>query len=160
MGGAGPLDAAAVDLAIAEIEAAFADRTSPADDALLHPECSDDGDIADFYGGPDWRSLGDETIVRNYAAASFFSAAAFRYYIPAFMVWSLKNPDSVEYVVESTLRAFNPDDGGKSLRAFQISKYADLTPPQRQAVAAYLAAFEKHADLGDLARAALEYWRV
>lgn len=145
--------------AIAQIEVAFSDLTPPAHGAVLHPQCMDDGDILDFYGGPDWRALSGDMIIGNYAASSFFSAAAFRYYMPAFMTWSLKNPDSVEYVVESTLLAFNPDDGGAALRDFQLSKYTDFTPVQRQAVVAYLEAFEKHPELGHLAAAPLAYWR-
>lgn len=143
------------------IDAAFGGLAPPDDDALLHPQCMDDGDIADFYGRPDVDAWPDERVIRNYAAPSFFSAAAFRYYMPAFMRWSLAHPDSVEYVVESTLRAFDPGPEGARLRDFQLSKFALFDAAQRRAVVGFLEVFAAHADLGPVAAAALaNHWRA
>lgn len=155
------LDPELIRTSIAEIEAAFAGLNPPGDDRLLHPQCMDDGDIVDFYGTPDWRhlSLSDDFVVGNYAAPSFFSAAAFQYYMPAFMVWSLHHDDTIEYAAESTLRAFDPTAGDAQLQAFQESKYAMFTDPQRKAVIRFLQAFSTHPDLGEIARDALtNYW--
>lgn len=155
-----PLDPAAVTAAIAEIEAAFAGLEPPGDDALLHPQCRDDGDIVDFYGEVDRRDLSDEVIIRSYAAPSFFSAEAFRYYMPAFMIWSLAHADSVEFAPESTICAFDPDGTDPTLRDFQVSKFALFDAAQRTAVIRFLKTFARHPDLGSLARAALDnYWR-
>lgn len=143
-----------------DIDAAFGGLVPPADDQLLHPQCMDDGDIADFYGRPDISMLPDAFVIRNYAAPSFFSAAAFRYYMPAFMRWSLAHPDSIEYVVESSLRAFDPGPVGDPLRDFQLSKFALFDAPQRGAVTRFLEVFEADANLGAVAAAALNnYWR-
>ena len=143
------------------IDFAFGGLAPPGDDRLLHPNCMDDGDIADFYGRSDIAALPDAFLIRNYAAPSFFSAEAFRYYMPAFMRWSLANPDSVEYVVESSLRAFDPGPAGDPLRDFQLSKFALFDDGQRHAVVLFLEAFEQHADLGPIAAGALaHHWRV
>lgn len=156
------LDPEAVRTAIREIEDAFAGLTPPGDAALLHPQCMDDGDVVDFYGAVDRRDLSDEAIIGNYAAPSFFSAEAFRYYMPAFMIWALNHADSIEYAPESTLRAFDPTsfDGSPSLYDFQVSKYALFSAPQRRAVIRFLEAFAPDPDLGPIARAGLaNYWR-
>ena len=146
---------------IRDIDPAFGTVTSPDDEHLLHPRCMDDGDIADFYGQPDPYALSDEVLIRNYAAPSFFSAKAFRYYMPAFMRWSLKHPDSIEYVVESTLHAFDPGPECAWLRDFQLSKFALFDAAQRCAVVGFLEFFEADADLGPLAAAALaHHWRL
>ncbi len=71
---------------IEEITAAFAGLEPPADDKLLHPECMDDVDILDFYGGLRREDMSDEKIVYNYAAFSSFSAAAFQYYLPVYLI--------------------------------------------------------------------------
>ena len=143
------------------IDAAFAGVPPPGDDQLLHPHCMDDGDIADFYGGPDVRALSGAFLIRNYAAPSFFSASAFRYYVPAFMRWSLAHPGSVEFVVKSTVRAFDPGPPGYRLRDFQLSKFAHFDADQRRAVILFLEAFEADAELGPVAAAALaHHWRV
>ena len=155
-----PIDPTAVEAVVAEIEAAFGGLTPPGDDTLLHPRCMDDNDIAEFYGAPEWRALPDAFLIRNYAAPSFFSPEAFRYYMPAFMVWSLRHADSVEYAPEATLRAFDPDAAGPALRDFQLSKFALFDEAQRRAVVAFLEAFRGAPDLGSLAKQALQnHWK-
>ena len=146
------------DAALAKIESAFAGLSPPGDDWLLHPDCRDDGDIAAFYGAPRWQDLAGDVIVHNYAAPSFFSAEAFRYYLPAFMVWALRNPERPDYVIEATLRAFDPGVEGGPLQAFQRSKFALFTPDQRQAVAGFLEAFRSDPLLGPIAAEALRHW--
>lgn len=153
------LDPDAVDRAVAAIEAAFAGLAPPGDAALLHPRCMDDNDIAEFYGAPDWRDLAGEMLVRNYAAPAFLSAAGFRYYLPAFMIWSLRNAGRPEYLAEATLRAFDPGGAGEPLHSFQVSKFALFDSAQRKAVVTFLETFIADDDLGSLAEAALEnYW--
>ena len=100
----------------------------------MNPQCRDDVDVLDFYGAPDWRTLSDEFIIRNYDAPHAFSAEAFQYYVPAFMVWSLKHHDTIQYTPESTLLAFDPDAYRDNLRDFRLSKFALLTPAQRRAI--------------------------
>jgi hypothetical protein len=154
------LDPDAIRTATREIESAFGGLAPPGDDKLLHPRCMDDGDVADFYGAPDWRELSDETIIRGYAAPCFFSAEAFRYYMPAFMVWSLEHHDTVEYAAEATIRAFDPGAVDEVLRRFQASKFALLTEAQRKAVVRFLETFSHHPQLGPIAKDALRnYWR-
>jgi hypothetical protein len=153
------LDPDIVSIAVAEIEAAFSGLSPPGDERLLHPKCMDDGDVVDFYGAPDRRRLADDIIISNYAAPSFFSAEAFQYYMPAFMIWSLNHHDTIEYAAESTIRAFDPTNEDPGLYEFQISKFALFTRPQRAAVIQFLQAFSHDPDLGPVAGDALtNYW--
>ena len=153
------LDPEAIQTAIEQIESAFAGLAPPGDDKLLHPRCMDDGDIVDFYGAPDWRRVSDETVIANYAAPSFFSAEAFQYYMPAFMVWSLRHHDTIEYAPESTIHALDPTSGGEAMRAFQMSKYALFMPAQRQAVIRFLQTCSLDPELGPIAKDALSnHW--
>lgn len=153
------MDSDTVRQTVAAIEAAFAGLSPPGDARLLHPQCRDDNDIADFYGAPDYRRVPGDTLIRNYAAPSFFSAAAFQYYMPAFMIWSLTHADTIEYAAESTIRAFDPACGDPRLSEFQVSKFALFTAPQRAAIVRFLEAFLADPDLGPIARDALDgYW--
>lgn len=153
------LDPDVIQATIVEIEIAFSGLNPPGDEKLLHPQCMDDGDISDFYGELDRRQLTDDTIIGNYAAPSFFSAEAFQYYMPAFMIWSLKHHDTVEYAPESTIRAFDPTGSGPGLYEFQVSKYALFTQRQRAAVVRFLQALSPDPDLGPIAEDALiNYW--
>ncbi len=153
------LDPDMIRTTVAEIEAGFSGLSPPGDAGLLHPQCMDDGDIVDFYGAPDRRQLTDDMIISNYAAPSFFSAGAFQYYIPAFMIWSLNHYDTIEYAPESTIRAFDPTNEAPGLYEFQVSKFALFTEPQCAAVIRFLQAFSPDPDLGPIAMDALEnYW--
>ena len=153
------LDPKVIRTAIAEIEAAFAGLAPPGDDRLLHPQCMDDGDVADFYGPLDRGQLTDDAITRNYAAPSFFSAEAFQYYMPAFMIWSLNHHDAIEYAPEATIRAFDPTSDDPGLYDFQVSKFALFTERQRAAVIQFLRAFSTDPDLGPIAEDALmNFW--
>jgi hypothetical protein len=116
--------------------------------------------VVEFYGAVDRRDLTDEIIIRSYAAPSFFSAEAFEYYMPAFMIWSLTHADSIEFVPESTVSAFDPTGTDPTLYDFQVSKYALFTAAQRDAVIRFLETFASDPDLGLIAQAALDtYWR-
>lgn len=140
------------------VGAAFAGLAPPGDDALLHPDCRDDNDIADFYGPLRREDVTRELLVANYAALSFFSATAFRYYLPAYLALALDEPESPEIVVEATLQALDPSLFGQRLEAFQVSKYARFDDLQKGAVTRFLEAFTRDEDLGGIAVEALRYW--
>ena len=59
------LNPTVIQATIVEIEDAFSGLDPPGDAQLLHPQCMDDGDIADFYGELDRRQLSDDTIIGN-----------------------------------------------------------------------------------------------
>lgn len=144
---------------ISAIEAAFAGLEPPGDDYLLHPQCTDDVDIVDFYGEPTWDDLSDETMIRSWAAHYFFSARAFQYYMPAFMIWSLSHADTIDYTPESTIRAFDPGSVDDPLREFAVSKFELLTDAQIGAVVGFLRLFSQDADLGSVAERAMANFR-
>ena len=144
---------------VAHIKTAFDGLQTPADDELLHPDCRDDVDILEFYGGIKWQDMTDEMVVYGYAAPTAFSAKAFQYYLPAYLLWTIRNPDSPEYVGESTLLALDPGTPDESLHDFRKSKFALLTLQQRELIRKILYHFANHAYLGELAETALlNYW--
>ncbi|MCX2722475.1 DUF6714 family protein [Roseibium salinum] len=141
------------------IEEAFEDVPQPSDDELLHPGCMDDCDILQFYGGVSSQDMSGAMIVYNYAALTAFSAAAFRYYLPAYMLWTLRNPDSIEYAGEATLRALDPGTADEMLHDFQKSHFDELDRAQVEVVKAFLLTISDHPDLGEYADAALlNHW--
>jgi hypothetical protein len=144
---------------IDDINAAFANLEPPTDDKLLHPDCRDDVDILDFYGGLRREDMTDRHVIYNYAAFNSFSAAAFQYYLPRFMVWTLENHDSIEYAAESLLLALDPGTDREMLHDFRKSKFALLTKPQIDVVKRFLWHLSGHDDLGQFADTALvNYW--
>ncbi len=148
-----------MDALIDEIERAFADGVPPPDDRLLHPDCRDDVDILEFFGGPLRSELRDQTIVTHYAALTAFSPEAFQYYLPAFLIWTLNHLDDGEYATESTLVALDPGTEREMLHEFRKSHFDLLTAEQIAAVRHALWHIAEHPDLGEFAESALvNYW--
>lgn len=139
------------------IAAAFDGVERPPDDALLHPQCRDDGDLQVLYGVRDWRELTGEQVVAEYAALAFLSPAGFRHFLPAYLLWVLRHPDSGEAVVDSTVWAFHVEMYDEGLRPFVASKPSLLDDGQWAVVLDWLAAMAAagHPD----AAAAAAYWR-
>jgi hypothetical protein len=141
--------------ALSLIESAFASAPRPPDEALIHEECrSDDTDIEPLYGVPHWHDLLDDAVEGTYAALFFLSPAGFRHFLPAYMSWVLRNPDSGAAVVDATIFALTPA-ASDELRAFTLSKFTLLDAAQRSAIVAFLEVMASHTD----ASAALDYWR-
>jgi len=146
---------------ISLIEDAFADAPHPGD-VLLHPSCHDDMDIQSFYGMRDWRQVDPSVIGRENAALSFFSPAAFRYFLPAFMIWTLNNYESSGSItVDNTIYSLDPRSKDPELQRFVTSQYSLLSHRQRQAVIAFLEYMSTKSD-GCYAQAAAsalrEFW--
>ena len=142
-----------------EIDQVFGDLPQPGDDELLHPDCMDDVDVAPFYGELARTDVTDTMVVTNYAALTGFSAKAFRYYLPAYLHWTLRNLDSCEYAGESTLIALDPATDKEMLHEFRKSKFALFDKSQIAAVERFLWAVSEHPDLGEFAQDALaNYW--
>ncbi|MDX6516921.1 MAG: hypothetical protein QOH73_2587 [Gaiellaceae bacterium] len=145
-----------MDAIIARIEFAFADVPRPPDGELLHPECSDDGDLASLYGVEEWRKLSDEAIEYEYSALAFLSPAGFRHFLPAYMRWICRHGDEKPgaAVIGSTFQALTPQQG--ALAAFSLSKFSLLGAEQSSCIAAFLERFSEHPD----AQEARAYWRM
>lgn len=124
---------------IGQIEAAFAASKRPPNDALLHPDCHDSQDIEAFYAQTDWRSVPDELIAHENAALCFFSPKAFAYFLPAYLVWTLKNFKTSGFITsDNTIYALDPGFPTAELYDFAVSKYSDLDQAQRDAIVSFL----------------------
>jgi hypothetical protein len=79
------LDAEAL---VAAIRAAFAENTYPGDAYLQgsFDGCEPEEEVGPFVGQRDWQALTPEFLDARYCAPGFFSEAAFRFYMPAFLV--------------------------------------------------------------------------
>ena len=145
------------DDAIAALEAAFADVPRPSDEALLHPRCIDDGDLVDLYPYDDWRAVPDAVIEAAYAALSFLSPAGYRFFIPAYLRYTLRHPQSGAAVVDATIWSLIPELYERDLAVFARSKYELLDDEQRRAIDLALEALTPEEDLD--AGWALASWR-
>ena len=105
-----------------------------------------------------WQDIDDRVIAENGFALPFMDAAAWRYYVPAYMRWSIRHlTDKYSDPVDSTIYSFSSDD------ARSIERRRLLSPAQSRAVKRFLEYMARHpqeAD-ADVATEALDaYWRL
>jgi hypothetical protein len=149
------------DAALREIETAFGDLPYPGAECLLHPGALDDHeiDIGKLRGHTSWRSVPDPVLELEDAALGALSAAAFQFFVPAYMHWTLRHFSSSDaFTVDSTIYALAPHLGTPE---FRISKFALLTSAQISAVVAFLrvmAASPDFVDAGVAQEALRTYW--
>jgi len=146
------------------IEKAFKEVRFPGNRKLLHPDsCNDDSDILPFYSQAKWKNIPDNLLEKGYASLSFFGAEAYQFFLPAFMIWVLKNYEkSDSFTINSVINSLNPIVRNK-LDAFRISKFAALNLGQKQSIAEFLAFLEKDirgsVDGTGVNQALLNHWK-
>jgi Family of unknown function (DUF6714) len=148
-----PLPPSHADHITALIERAFADTPSPDDQDLVRSQGEEPETVKDlFRGRKDWRLLEPALIDRAGAASpsalSFFSAAAFRFYLPAYLVADLRGQlqytDPVFYLYHGLDEASRnqpvpvPGRGTQTWWEVQQSHLAGFTAPEAAAIVAYL----------------------
>ncbi len=78
-----------------------------------------------------WREVPDADIEENYSVLSFLDLKGFRYYLPAYMIWSLKN-------LESASGSPSPDATIFALTNWYDERYSLFTHEQCRAVYRFL----------------------
>jgi hypothetical protein len=135
---------------IEEITAAFQD-VSREDGITLH-----EAEVLDSYGGPEeralaraqdtearWQEVPEEDIRLGYAVLHFLDLKGFRYYLPAYLVWYLRNidnedPDFWSNTFDSVDFVLGAGYSG-DIDDLYLSFFALLTPEQSKAIAHFLA---------------------
>jgi hypothetical protein len=152
---------AVLEQALAAIDAAFASAPRPADDALLHADCCDDGDIAALYEFAHWRDVPDDVVANEYAALSFLGPAGYRHFIAAYMSFSLRHLGAGYSAVDSTIWSLTASEWeDETADGFRRSKWSLFDDAQRAAVVSFLDAVRELTpdDGDDDAERALQTW--
>lgn len=132
------------------IRNAFSATPAPApDDMSGSDQGTEPFEYAVEFRGRDWRGLSVEFLSRHSAALSFFSPAAFRYFIPAYMVHHLAGAQWNADPVFNLTHGFSADDKAGDDDAFDWEavarrKFAVFLPHERAAVAAFLSYCDAH----------------
>jgi hypothetical protein len=89
-----PAEDPAVAKLLEQIDEAFAETPYPGDADICHPRKGDD-EVAEYaleFRGARWQSLNPVFLSSHYAALSFFTPRAFRYFLPAYLFAELMAP--------------------------------------------------------------------
>ncbi|MDB6147819.1 MAG: hypothetical protein JWO45_1483 [Spartobacteria bacterium] len=111
-----------------QIEAAFADTPAPGKEFEDISASMDDEGIVAYFRGRPWRGHRVKDLREHEAALSLFTDKAFRYWLPAFMLAELEDPEMADVIAEGI--------------AFHFTKAAEarlqqFTPGELEAIAGF-----------------------
>ena len=130
------------------IEDAWHDVPYPGDDKIFTPASYDDEDIVNYFGGTTWRAHTPADLRAHCSAFIFFTPEAFHYWLPAFMIAAIQDPDEADVVVDNIPDSLTDSCASERWPLFSVS--------QRQAVAVYFRfQIERFSDGVDAERRAL-----
>ena len=130
---------------IQSINQAFDGVPQPKDITLHVAEAHDDYDYEhdaehrqkDFIGR--WQDVPNEHIQKCRCAMSYVDAVGMRYYLPAQMIWYLKNFGNSKIVVDDMpLYTLDPHDNNENLRKYQQERFSLFSPEQLKACAHFV----------------------
>ncbi|MBS0262245.1 MAG: hypothetical protein JSS02_09870 [Planctomycetes bacterium] len=86
-----------MDVLRARIFDAFAETPYPGDENISVPTYDDEGTLA-YFKGRTWSGHTATTLRHHSSALTFFTADAFRYFLPAYMLAELDAPDEADVI--------------------------------------------------------------
>lgn len=126
---------------------AFAHVAYPGDDHLVvnqtgsDPECNE---ILDAFRGKTWMEVSAQEVRRFAEALPLFTPAAFRYFLPAYMVACLDAPQEADVAKDFLLFNLTPprDTSGWEFRFFR-ARADGFGPAERAAIASFLSVMKQ-----------------
>lgn len=101
---------------IAQIEEAFAGVTLEYGLSLNECEYADSGGRAKEYlerakqdERGDWHKVINDDLTNYHVTFSFTDLKGFRFYLPAYMIWTIRNPGTTDIIADFTIYACDPD---------------------------------------------------
>ncbi len=134
---------------IAEITAAF-DGIAREDGVSLREGDAIDGCVSDkkraaarrLDTDTRWQDVSNADLLDYYNSLVYLDAKGFRYYLPAYIVYDLRQSVNYEYGVSGyTLSHLYPPDDGSQWERLRL-----ITPPQGQAISSFLRFVVTHGD--------------
>jgi hypothetical protein len=116
------------------IREAWSDARRPDANSLTPHSCPECDEIAQTFAEKDWRQMRDIELLRyNGVALTLFSASAFHYYLPAFMIATLNDPKGVDLIPDTILSNAEREVNGDPKGWLPL-----FTEAQRRTLAAFL----------------------
>ncbi|MCY1031136.1 hypothetical protein OV207_06680 [Corallococcus sp. BB11-1] len=143
-----------------QIEDAFSDVPRPDDSCIAYaPEAWETAELSRDFRGMHWKDVPAQRIRQHAAHLSLLSPEALHYYLPAYLLAALTDPDVRDFLLS---QLSIPDESHPELRTHFKSRFDTLPPQQRNVVQTFLRRMRDEAS-GPIARRhwsqALEtYW--
>ena len=115
----------------------FLKRHSPDPEALFNDHCCECVEVSAAYGGKRWKDISLDDILVGRETA-LLTAAAWRYYLPALMIWCIRAPDAVDVIQDNLVYQLEPPAEGRGVPEWFEERATGFSEAQRAAILAYL----------------------
>ena len=119
------------------IRAAFSATPYPGREALSNDHCCECAEVAAAYAGKPWTKISLDDVLAGRETA-LLSAAAWRYYLPAVMIWCIRAADVVDVVQDNLVYQLEPPADGRGVPRWFEERATGFSRDQREAITAYL----------------------
>ena len=120
---------------IAELTTAFADLAQPGELVPATPwRDLEREDLQADFAGRHWNSLDAAFLRRHADSLPLLSAAAFRFYLPAYLLAAVRIPEQVDLVPFAVVRGLTEPASDSPQRSWFHERVDPLTAPQRRAI--------------------------
>lgn len=120
---------------VEQIQRAWADVQYPGDGNIFTPDSYDDEGITEYFSGTTWKGHSVENLrAHETALSTFFMPAAYHYWLPAYLLAAVEDPDELSQGVDSLVRSFVPRDASSLFKQEQQERLRLLSNEQKMAV--------------------------
>lgn len=125
---------------VERIKAAFKDTPVPKREEMCTERLGDEAsEYAMEFFGQDWRRLHPEFLDHGSASLSFLAAPAFRFFLPAYLVYDLTDPLSSQADPARHLTSYLAGENVKpEMKVYMLKKLSKFNEQERAAITAYL----------------------
>lgn len=127
----------AADDVVRLIGRAFSGMPYPGREALSNDHCCECAEVSAAYAGKRWTDISLDDVLAGRETA-LLSSAAWRYYLPAVMIWCIRAPDVVDVIQDNLVYQLEPPAEGRGVPQWFEERATGFSEEQRGAVAAYL----------------------
>jgi hypothetical protein len=126
---------------IQEIEKAFLHTTYPGDDYLAYALTrADYWKLMNDFKGNHWKKIPPEILVKHVYDLPLFSPEAFRFYLPAYLLASLRGEPSGDFGEFTYYEFVPPEDEGSDMEYF-LKRVEGFDRPQRASIRQFVELF-------------------
>ena len=119
------------------IRRAFSETPQPTPEALFNRHCCECVDVSTAYAGKHWTDISLDDVLAGRETA-LLTAIAWRYYLPAVMIWCIRAPDSVDVIQDNLVYQLEPPTEVRGVPEWFKERATGFTEEQRAAIVVYL----------------------
>lgn len=120
-----------------KIEEAFSDGNYPADERIVIGERFGDLKVVTAFKGKHWKEISSDVIFQLRFDLSRFTPEAFRFYLPAYLIESLRGENSGE-IRQLVVWSLDPHEDDKHRHAEFLIKVEGFSAIQKTAIKAFI----------------------